>query len=211
MLDLAKNTPKIQMNTCCPKGHISCTWVPMKYLPGWPSWFSDRPEKLKLWKGHWDLPSNIRFNRFHEEKSRIALPIRGLTAILVLPIASRKKKHKLGRRPWRSSTLSSFIEFHSGVLEEKSKMRKPYDYGRMPGVGRTTDNTWSQKWTWSHWIEVHMKQQHLFRNNKCRSFIKIHRAFLEEWFNLCSNTYIHCNIYWSKWLKIRGNAECTQN
>ena len=43
----------------------------------------------------------------------------------------------------RSCFLSSFIEFCSAVLEEKSNMWKVND------EGRTTDNAWSQQCTWA--------------------------------------------------------------
>ena len=50
-----------ELETRGPKGHISCTWVQcatfLRNQPGRPFLFSDRAEKHKLGRGHWDLAS----------------------------------------------------------------------------------------------------------------------------------------------------------
>ena len=58
--------------------------------PGRPCYFSDRPEKHILGRGHWDLASCQSFIEFRssvsEEKSKMSQPIRGQGGHLVFPI-----------------------------------------------------------------------------------------------------------------------------
>ena len=69
--------------------------------PGRTSCFTDRPEKHKLGRGHWDLASGRVFVEFRsvvsEEKSKISQPIRGQGGHLDFQI---RRKHKLGRGRW---------------------------------------------------------------------------------------------------------------
>ena len=61
--------------------------------PGRPSCFSDRPEKHKLGRGHWDLASCQRFVEFRsavsEQKLKMSQPIRGQGGHLVFPIGPK--------------------------------------------------------------------------------------------------------------------------
>ena len=60
--------------------------------PGRPSCFSDRPEKHKLGRGHWDLAScQVSLNSVQrsEEKSKMSQPIRGQGGHLVFPIGPK--------------------------------------------------------------------------------------------------------------------------
>ena len=61
--------------------------------PGWPSCFSDRPERHKLGRGHWDLAScQVSLNsvqRFQKSSPKMSQPIRGQGGHLVFPIGPK--------------------------------------------------------------------------------------------------------------------------
>ena len=61
--------------------------------PGRPSCFSDRPEKHKLGRGHWDLDSLSSFVEFRlavsDERSKMSQPIRGQGGHLVFHIGPK--------------------------------------------------------------------------------------------------------------------------
>ena len=109
--------------------------------PGRPSCFSDRPEKHKLGRGHWDLAScQVSLNsvqRFQREKSKMSQPIRGQGGHLVFPIGPE------------NTNLVEDVEIYLPV-----KFRQ-IPFGGFRGEvekcekltttdGRRTDNTWSQ-------------------------------------------------------------------
>ena len=84
--------------------------------PGRPSYFSDRPEKHKLGRGHWDLPVKfcwIPFSGFREEVENVSANQR-----LGRPscFSDQPEKHKLGRGLWDLATcqvsLNSVQRFH---------------------------------------------------------------------------------------------------
>ena len=58
-----------------------------------PSCFSDRPEKHKLGRGRWDLPSckvlSNSVQRFQRRSSKMSQPIRGQSGHLVFPIGTK--------------------------------------------------------------------------------------------------------------------------
>ena len=109
---------------------FSCFRVEVKNVlanqsPGQPSHFYDQPEKHKLYRGRWDLASCqvslsivLRFKRspkcLSQSEARVAI---------LLFWSPRKKQ--LWSKTLRSWVLSSFLEFRSAILEEKSKMSHP--------------------------------------------------------------------------------------
>ena len=98
---------------------------------GRPSCFSDRPEKHKLGRGHWDLSScqvslNSVLTAVSEEKPKKSQPIRGQGGHLVF--FDRPEKHKLGRGRWDlASCQVSLIPFSGfrGEVENVSANRRP--------------------------------------------------------------------------------------
>ena len=88
--------------------------------------FSYRPEKHKLGRGRWDLAScQVSLNsvqRFQRRSRKCLSQSEAGAAILFFRSA---RKTQTWKRTLRSCFLSSFVEFHSAVSEEKSKMSQP--------------------------------------------------------------------------------------
>ena len=94
--------------------------------PGRLSCFSDRPQKRKLGRGRWDLAScQVSLNSIQrfQRRSRKCLSQSKARAALLFFRSARKTQTWL--RTLRSCFLWSFVEFHSAVSEEKSKMSQP--------------------------------------------------------------------------------------
>ena len=93
--------------------------------PGWPSWFSDQPEKHKLGRDRWDLAScqvsSISVQLFQRRSQKCFSQSEDGAAILFFRSV---RKTQTWYRTLRSCFLSSFIEFCSAV-SEKSKMYQP--------------------------------------------------------------------------------------
>ena len=92
-------------NTRGPKGHISCTWVQcatfLRNQPRRPFLFSDRPEKHKLSRGHWDLAScqvSFKFNQRFQRRRRKYLCQSETRAVILF--FRWPEKHKLCRGCW---------------------------------------------------------------------------------------------------------------
>ena len=108
----------------------------LKYLSqsvaGWSSCFSDRREKHKLGRGHWDLAfCKVLLNSIKqsEEKSKISQPIRARAAILFF--FHRPEKHKLVRGRWNHASFQVSLNC-SGYRREVEKCEK-----------FTTDRRWT--------------------------------------------------------------------
>ena len=117
---------------------VKFRWIPFSGLrgevdnvsanqrPGQPYCFSDRPEKHKLGRGCWDLASyQVSLNsvqRFQRRSRKCLSQSEARAAILFFRSA---QKTQTWYRTLRSCFLLSFLEFHSAVSEEKSKMSQP--------------------------------------------------------------------------------------
>ena len=90
--------------------------------PEWPSCFSDRPEKHKLGRGHWDLAScQVSLNsvkQFQKRSRKCLSQSEDRAAILFFWSA---QKTQIWLRTLRSYFLLSFVEFSSAVSEGESK------------------------------------------------------------------------------------------
>ena len=79
---------------------------------GWPSCFSDRPEKHKLGTGHWDLAScqvSLNSVQHFQRRSRKCLSqSEARAAILIFPIGP---KHTLGRGRWDLASYQVSLNF----------------------------------------------------------------------------------------------------
>ena len=113
-----------------PKGHISCTWVQsatfLRNQPRPTFLFTDQPETHKLGRRRWDLASCqvslTSIQRFQRRSRKCLSQSEARTAILFFRLV---RKTQTWYRTLRSCFLSSFVEFHSAVSEEKSKMSQP--------------------------------------------------------------------------------------
>ena len=105
--------------------------------PGRSSCFSDRPEKHKLGRGRWDLASyyvSLNSVQRFQRRSRKCLSQSEARATILFFWSARKTQTW-----WRTlifSFLSSFLEFCSAVLEEKSNMWKVNDDRRRTDDGQ---------------------------------------------------------------------------
>ena len=101
--------------------HVSANQRPWQ-----PSCFSERPEKHKLGRRHWDLAScQVSLNsvhRFQRRRRKCLSQSEARAAILFFRSALKTQTRK---RTLRSCFLSSLVEFHSAVSEKKSKMSQP--------------------------------------------------------------------------------------
>ena len=93
--------------------------------PGWPSCFSDRPEKHKLGRGRWDLAScQVSLNsvqRFQRRSRKCLSQSEARAAILFFPIG--RKKHKLGRGRWDLPSLKFRQILFSGTRGEVENVK----------------------------------------------------------------------------------------
>ena len=107
---------------CAPEYNVP----PLRYRPRRTFLFTDRPEKHKLCRGHWDLAScQVSLNsvlRFQRRSRKCLSQSEARAAILFFQSA---RKTQTWWRMLRSCVLSSFVEFCSAVSEEKSKMSQP--------------------------------------------------------------------------------------
>ena len=102
--------------------------------PGRPFCFSDRPEKHKLGRGHWDLAScQVSLNsvqRFQRRSRKCLSQSEGQDGHLVFPIGP--KKHKLGRGGW---DLASWKVWLNSVQRFQ---RRSWKCGKLTTDGRRT-------------------------------------------------------------------------
>ena len=99
---------------------------PLRNQPRRTFLLTDRPEKHKLCRGHYDLAScQVSLNsvqRF-QRRSRKSLSQSETRAAILFFRSARKTQ--TWQRTLRSCFLSSFVEFRSAVSEEKWKMSQP--------------------------------------------------------------------------------------
>ena len=94
--------------------------------PGQPYFFSDRPEKHKLGRGHWDLAScQVSLNSIQQFQRRSGKCLSQSEAKAAILYFRSARKTQTWYKTLRSCFLSSFDEFHSAVSEEKWKMSQP--------------------------------------------------------------------------------------
>ena len=111
---------------------IKFRWIPFRgeienvstnQRPGLPSCFSDRPEKHKLGRGHWDLaPCQVSLNsvkRFQRRSRKYLSQSEARAAILFF--SDQPEKHKLGRGPW---DLASYQVLLNSVQRFQRRSRK---------------------------------------------------------------------------------------
>ena len=97
-----------------------------------PYCFSDRPKKHKLGRGHRDLAScQISLNSIQQFQRRSRKCLSQSEARAAILFFRSARKTQIWKRTLRSCFLSSFVEYHSAVSEEKSKMSQP-----IRGLGR---------------------------------------------------------------------------
>ena len=88
--------------------------------PGRPSCFSDRHEKHKLGRGHWDLASyQVSWNSMQQIQRRSQKYLGQSETREAILFFGSARKHKLCRGCWDLCFWSCFVEFRSAVLEEK--------------------------------------------------------------------------------------------
>ena len=116
------------------KGHISCTWVQcatfLRNRPRRTLLFTDRPEKHKLDRGHWDLAScQVSLNsvqRFYISRKCSAnqRPWRPSS------FSDRPEKHKLGRECWVLAFCQVSLNFVQWFQRRSRKYEKLTTDGR---------------------------------------------------------------------------------
>ena len=134
---------------------------------GRPSCFSDRPEKHKLGRGCWDLAScQVWLNsvQWFQRRSRKCLSQSEAGAAILFFWSARKTQ--TWKRTWRSWFLSSFVEFHLAVSEEKSKMSQPIR-------GQAAILFFRSTWKTQTWLRT-------LRSCFLSSFVEFHSAVSEE-------------------------------
>ena len=88
--------------------------------------FSDRPEKHKLGRGHCNLAScQVSLNSVQRLQRRSRKCLSQSEVRMAILIFQSARKTQTWYRTLRSCFLLSFVEFHSAVSEEKSKMSQP--------------------------------------------------------------------------------------
>ena len=118
------------LKTRGPKGRISCTWLQSATFltdrPGQQFLFTHQTEKHKLRRRLCDLSScQVLLNSLQRFQRRSRKCLRKSEARAAILFFRSARKTQTWWRTLRSCFLSSFVEFRSAVLEEKSKMSQP--------------------------------------------------------------------------------------
>ena len=113
---------------------IKCRWIPLSGFrgevenvsanqrPGQPYCFSDRPEKHKLGRGHWDLAScQVSLNSIQQFQRRSRKCLSQSEARAAILFFRSARKHKLGRGLW---DLASYQVLLNSVQQFQRRSRK---------------------------------------------------------------------------------------